>query len=479
MFISASAARGSKFCQIFQNLATPPMTQPVPIAPDPQQDPSQATSASFSNVSFSALPLIAAEIFSSIHWALCTVILSREIGSSSEYLLSPIFHAGLLAGLLTIVVGHLFDHSSWARRKIFMMVAMILQLAGFSLLSFLDGKLAIDGMVIYVGSRKPWLFTAPGCFCSQFAVAILQLCGRSYILEHFVVLDQRRAQAWAASLTLGVNFAFKITFGLAIRSTDPKYEIDLSKVRIIAFAFGFVGLMVVALAVILIREPPRSVGAREAEWAKLGRLDTFPSFVRIAVPLIIGMAPYIDLMLMIPLQAVALFTQNPGEKMTFSDVFGYAFVSEGCAALLGIGTAWIRHSRGTMIWSLLLSVVVANMYDYQRTPPSVDTCLIVTSFTGMGLGALSSAPWAAFGECAAQRAGANGFVGLLIGLLTMGQGALIQPSALDDSFFMIFSKPRMMVMFVLVAAIAAVNIPSPPAAPDPGYSVISLTTQTT
>jgi hypothetical protein len=428
-------------------------------------DAPQFTPVSFKSVFVLALPLIAAEVFLNVYSMMCSVILSREFDSSSEYLLSPIFHAGLAVGPLIIIIGHIFDHAPWARRKLFLLIAMLFQIAGFSFLSFLDSKFAHDGVASFAGTRQPLVMSIPGCFCSLFSISILQLCGRSFLLESFSISDQQRAQSWAATVTLGTTSIFKLVFGSVIRSSDPTFNLDLGKVRVIGFSFGVLGLVVVACAVGLIREgAPR----RPPDWGTVGRFDIFPQFTRIAIPLIVGSAPYVELGLMTPLQSARLAHDEPGESWTFSAAFGYGFVSQACGALLAVATAWLPHPRGALVWSLLVAALIAQIYDYQVTPTSLEACLGVTAAVGIGAGALSAAPWVAFAQCAGEQPGVNRLTGLLIGFLTILQGGMIQTAPVDERFFVSFSKPRPLVVCLLVAAIAALRIPD---APTPGSDV--------
>jgi hypothetical protein len=446
------------------------MTAPV-VADDPPPETSQISLARFSTVGFFSLPLIAGEIFSNTYWAVSSSILSREFGTTKEFLLSPFFQTGAISGLLTIVAGHLFDLTRFFRRRFAIVVALILQIAGFSLLSYLDGKFANGGISDFSqDSRIPFLCSGPGCFCSQFSISLLHLCGRSFIFENFAPLEQVRAHSWIATFSLGVTFAFRVTFGIVVRSTDPASEINLTRERVVGFAFGVIGLIIGFLAVFLIREDPAPAWGGPRDWDAIRRFDSFPEFLQIAVPLIVGIAPYAQLGLMIPLHCAVLATDS-GE-FTFSEGFGYGSIAIGCAAVLGIATAWVPHPRGALVWSMFVSAVVVSAYDYQRSPPSVVVCLTVTVLSGGGFGALFASPWSAFGQ-KVPSVGTNGFIGLQIGLATMFQGIIVPSANVDRNFFLLFSKPRVAVLCLVFAGVAALLIPDPPAVPDPGYASIN------
>jgi hypothetical protein len=242
--------------------------------------------------------------------------------------------------------------------------------------------------------------------------------------------------------------------------------------RIIEFAFGFLGMIMTAVAVFIIRESPDAGWRERPDWNVIGRFDTFPDFLRSAVPLIAGIAPFAELALMIPLEAANL-ADAMDDGLSFSEAFGFGFVSLACAAGVGIVTAWIPHPRGALVWSLVLSAFFACGYEYQRAPPSMALCLVITAVTGLGLGAVGAAGWAAF-LAGTPRVGSNRLIGMVIGFVTMCQAATIQSQSMDDSFFLEFSKPRIVVLCMLVAALAALRLPDTLTPPDSRYASIVL-----
>jgi hypothetical protein len=432
--------------------------------PDPPQETSQLSLAGFSSVAFFALPLIAAEIFQNVFCALTSVILTRELGRSSEFILSPFFHAGVLAGLCSVFAGHVLDLAPWAGRKLAMLVSVLFQLAGFALLAHMDAKLADGGIAQYANSRIPLISSIPGCFCCQFSVALLQICGRSFIVENFSPLEQTRAHQWTVTFCLSASSIFRVTFGLLTKAWSSQEDLNISRIHILGSAFVFAGIVIVAIAVCLIREEPAPAWRAHTARNTMARIDTFPEFVAIALPLVVGLAPYLELALMVPLETGWMAARD---NSSFSDGFGFGFLSLACASAVAVALAWAPHQRGSVVWALLLSAIVASTYDYDRTPPSMVLCLAVTPLTGLGLGALSAGPWAAFAQCA-PRIGFNSAIGVIVGLVTMFQVGTVV-AVLDDQFM----RPRVIALCLIVAAFAALEIPNPPAPPDSAYAAIS------
>jgi hypothetical protein len=260
-----------------------------------------------------------------------------------------------------------------------------------------------------------------------------------------------------------VTFAFKLTFGIVLRSSDVNHDINVEKVRIVGFTFEGIALIIGTVAVFLIQEDPPPAWRGPADWDTIGRFDLFPEFLQIAIPLIVGMAPYTELNLMIPLRTATLALDSG--SFTFSEGFGYGFVSLACAAVFGIAAAWIPHPRGGLVWSLLMSAIFATFYEYQRSPPSVFVCLAATALAGTGFGALNSAIWTAFGQTV-PRAGMNGFIGLLVALTTMFQGIIVQSTFLEE-------RPRLIVICLVIAGIAGLRLPDMPVQGDQAYATIN------
>jgi hypothetical protein len=431
--------------------------------PDPPQETSQLSLAGFSSVAFFALPLIAAEIFQNVFWALASVILTRELGGTSEFILSPFFQSGVVAGLASVITGHVLDLAPWAGRKLAMLVSVLFQLAGFALLAHMDVKLADGGISQYSNSRIPLFSGIPGCFCCQFSVALLQICGRSFIVENFSPLEQTRVHQWTATFCLSASSIIRVTFGLLAREWSSHEDLNVSRLHILISVFVLAGIVVVAISACLIREEPAPAWRARTTRGVMARVETFPEFVSIALPLVVGLAPYVELALMVPLEAASLAA---GGGSSFCDGFGFGFVSLACASAVAVAAAWAPHQRGSVVWALLLSAVVVSTYDYDHAPPSMLLCLAVTPLTGIGLCALSAGPWAAFAQCA-PRVGINGVIGVIVGLVTMFQVGTVV-AVRDDQFM----RPRVIAVCLVVAALAALEIPNPPPPPDPAYASI-------
>jgi hypothetical protein len=200
--------------------------------------------ASFWNVAFFARPLITAEICQNVYWSISSEIFTRELSRSSEFILSPFFHGGLLAGLASLITGHVLDLVSWVGRKLAILGSVLFQLAGFALLAYLDAKLVDRGIAKYSNSRIPLLTSIPGCFCSQLSVALLQICGRSFLVENFSPLEQTRAHQWTATFSLSAASIFRLVFGLCTRAWSSGDAIAVSRLHILDSAFVLAGIIV-------------------------------------------------------------------------------------------------------------------------------------------------------------------------------------------------------------------------------------------
>jgi hypothetical protein len=388
--------------------------------------------ATLGSVWSSSLPLISSAIFSNIQLAYLLLLTGEALTAQTamEYEGYAFIMATILAGFATVFLSFIANSSPFTSPRGFLSFSALFFLIGFVLLVVVDYKFYNESFErsTVADIREPFGYIVPGFFFTQLAISLLQVAGRSLIFVRFGPDAQVGAQSWATALTLSVAFAFRLVFGLVIRTNDS-YIFDPAYSRSVTIPFAAVGLLLILLSLCV--TPFQDVERVAIEWKSLTSIRAVPGFFGTVAPLFFVILAYQAIDYTTPILVSSLEVDN----FTIQDSAGLELVSLGALCIAGIVGVLAVRKLGVqtgIVVTVWLSAVIQVVQTFDLNPPSRMVGYFGTAFSGFGLGAVLAGGWAAIGMATPAQLAAK-YAGLFEGLLAALQTLPIAIRSLTDN----------------------------------------------
>jgi hypothetical protein len=379
----------------------------------PNADPKSA-SVNILSICLLALPLLAAEISSSVQYALMhSLDLHIYSFDRDEYTIPAYYFVTLLAGVFTIFLGFKADSSSLFSRGALLIYAVVLYLLSVILLLLQDDHFVNDDCGSHCDPDTPWGYIIAGIFSGQLSFNLLHIVGRSVLRDSFAARDQIAVQTQVAMLVLPASFLVKLVFGLAIRHDSP--TLTLSHVRGVTIPFAAIALLLIGLSVIL-RPTSDIVRCGKQNLSSMFTTDEFPEFFSTIMPLIVGLLTYGGLDYVVPMRASSYSDSE------WIEDFGKGYLALGGLSAVAIVGAFISGTSfgvktsiaATLFASALFQMM--NIFDSEGAKLNLFICSV--AFSGIGLGAITGGGWAVI-TAGLPKEGAGKYIGIIVGITSM------------------------------------------------------------